>query len=457
MTSSNRAIGIIRVSQREDGAQSPEKQARALLALADRSPWTLSPDDLWDENIDEDGHVRKTASGGAALEARPKFLAAIEAVERGEASVICAERLDRIFRDLDIQRAVVNRVEAAGGRIETLAGRTSHETAELELQTNLSGSVAQYVRRTAKERSMDAVTQAIEQGRIPWCQTAPGYTRNEAGTLEPDARKVPVIREAYRMRAEGATLAAVRAYLAKRGVKRSYHGTEHLLRDRIYVGEVHFGDRMNLAAHDPILDRELFERVQRVKVTRGRRAKSPRLLARLGVLRCATCGGRMVVGTQTQNGRSYPFYRCGHVREDCRERAAISGAMVEEAVVEAVKAAVAGEEGRASAEAGVREAELGAERAQEQLDAALRSFAAAGVMAEASAVERLGELRQARDSARERVEQVGGQRAAVTINAARDWDVLSYDARRALIRAVVERVTVRPGRGPDRIDIALVA
>ncbi|MBV8734455.1 MAG: hypothetical protein JO321_08555 [Solirubrobacterales bacterium] len=34
-----------------------------------------------------------------------------------------------------------------------------------------------------------------------------------------------------------------------------------------------------------------------------------------------------------------------------------------------------------------------------------------------------------------------------------DWDELALDARRALIRAVIERVSVAPGSGADRVTI----
>ena len=34
-----------------------------------------------------------------------------------------------------------------------------------------------------------------------------------------------------------------------------------------------------------------------------------------------------------------------------------------------------------------------------------------------------------------------------------DWDLLNLDERRALIRVVVDRAVVRPGRGPDRITV----
>ena len=447
--SSPRGIGIIRVSQREDGAQSPEKQARSLLALATRSPWTLRPDDLWDENIDGNGHVRKAASGGADLVDRPTFLRAIESIERGEAQVICAERLDRLFRDLDVQRAVITRVEAAGGRIETVAGRTSHETAELELQANLNGSVAQYVRRTAKERSMAAVTQAIEQGKVPWSQTAPGYVRNDDSTLRPDPKLKPIIVKAFKMRDAGATIQAVREYLAEHGVQRSYHGTTHLLRDHIYLGEIHFKDRVNLTAHQAIIDRSLFERVQRIAVPRGRRAKSERLLARIGVLRCATCGARMVVGSS--NNSQYYIYRCPPTG-DCAHRVTISAQIVENMVIGYVKRRLRDIRGTATAADDVSDAMVDLERAQQALDAAITTFAS--IMVEPAVIKKLGELTETRNAARDTYEQAvtnsDATSIAVTVG---DWDALTLDEQRALIKAVIDRVTVAPGRGPDRITI----
>ncbi|MCW2958934.1 MAG: Resolvase, terminal domain, partial [Solirubrobacterales bacterium] len=113
----HRAIGIVRVSQRDDesGGHSPEVQVRAMLKQAAGEDYTFDPADIWDDNVDTRGVVRP-ASGGAQLADRPKLIAAVEAVERGDAHVIVAERFDRLFRDLDVQRAVIKRVEAAGGR-----------------------------------------------------------------------------------------------------------------------------------------------------------------------------------------------------------------------------------------------------------------------------------------------------------------------------------------------------
>jgi site-specific DNA recombinase len=268
----------------------------------------------------------------------------------------------------------------------------------------------------------------------------------------PDPKTKPIAVKAFRMRADGATIAQVRQFLREHGIERSYHGVGALLRSRVVLGELHFGNyEPNLEAHDAIVDRELWRRVQRARATRGRKPKSDRLLARLGVLRCGSCGARMVVGS-SHHGR-HAIYRCPPTG-DCKRRVTISAEMVETIVTEQVRAALADVEGRASAEQGAQEAARALERAQSDLEAALRVLS--DFDDEQAAKDRLSELRAARDAARERVEQLGGQRAAVVISGAGDWDQLSLAAQRELIRATVARVLVAPGRGDDRVTVDFV-
>ena len=137
----------------------------------------------------------------------------------------------------------------------------------------------------------------------------------------------------------------------------------------------------------------------------------------------------------------------------CAQWWGASAEMVEGIVVDAVRARIADAEGRASAEASARQAAEARDRAQADLDAAIRAFA--GVADEPVATGRIAELRAVRDAAQDRVERLGGAPAAVTINAAADWDHLSLDARRALIRATVGRVLVAPGRGAGRVLVEL--
>lgn len=435
----------------EDTEHSREVQVRAMVRLAHNNGWALDLNDVFDENELAGGN----ASGGAHLSDRPGLANAVAMIERGEAQVILAERFDRFFRDLDVQRQVINRVEAAGGSIATTAREISHATAEAELNANLNGSIAQYVRRTAKERSFAAVEVAIEQGKVPWCQTPPGYVRGQDSTLRPspDEAVTRAVVRAFEMRLAGATVEEVRAHLREHGIERSYHGTQHLLRDRVYIGEIHFGSHTpNLRAHEPIVARELFEAVQAMKVHRGRRPKANDLLARLGVLRCASCGARMVVASS--NNSQYRVYRCPPI-VDCERHANVSARIADAYVVAAVKAALADVDGRASAATMAREAAEAAAAAQERLDGAIRTFKEAGMLGEPAALEALMDLRLARDEAVAHAEQVGPGPALV-ITAATDWDRLLLDERRDLIRAVVERVDVTPGRGRGRLAVKLL-
>jgi DNA invertase Pin-like site-specific DNA recombinase len=391
-------------------------------------------------------------SGGKPLEHRDKLRRAVEAVEAGDADVIVVAYFDRLVRSLRVQGEVVDRVEAAGGQVLAVdVGRLTNGSAGQWLSGTMLGAVSEYQRRTAAERSAEAQARAVERGVLPYPNVPPGYVRGENGRLTPDADKASAVAQAFRLRADGATIAEVRAYLAEQGIDRSYHGVASLLSSRVVLGEILFGDLVNLSAHPAIVDVETWRRVQRAKVPRGRRAKSERLLARLAVLRCATCGSRMAVGTANHGG--YPLYRCPPTG-DCTRRVTVSAELVEGIVSDAVREALADAEGRASAESSVRNAECAVERAQGDLDAAIRAFA--GLDREQTAVERLGELRDARNAAQERLDQLGGQRAAVVVTIAADWDRLSLDERRALIRATVERVTVAPGRGASRVSVKLV-
>jgi hypothetical protein len=350
-----------------------------------------------------------------------------------------------------VQAEVVERVERAGGQVLAVdVGQVTNGSAGQWLSGTMLGTMSEYQRRTSAERSAAAQARAIARGIVPWPNIPPGFDRLKDKPLIPNTDTGTAV-EAFKMRADGATIDTVRAFLAAHGIRRSYHGVQSMLRDRLYLGEIHFGSyEPNLAAHPAIVDRDLWNRVQRVSVSRGRRAKSERLLARLGVLRCGTCGARMVVGS-SNHGR-YWIYRCPPTG-DCERHVTISAEAVEEIVVDEVRRALTDVEGRASVETNAREAEHDLERAQATYDAVLRAFDGHD---EQAAVDRLSELRAERDRLRVLVDHLGSHRVVVALNAAADWDRLSLDARRALIRAVVDQVRVDPGRGADRVTVELV-
>lgn len=441
-----RADALIRVSRVGDRAGdsfvSPLEQLRTVRQACERERLQLG-------QVFEELDV----SGGLPLDKRPKLSEALRRIEAGQTDVLVVAYFDRFFRKLRVQEEVVERVEAAGGMLLAVdVGEVSARTASRWLTSSMLGLVAEYHRRITGEKTAEARADAIARGVPTFPTVIPGYRRGADGRLVPEEAEAEAVREVFSMRARGVSLFECRDFLRDHGIPRSYRSTQSLLRSRVVLGELRSGEYVNKQAHTPIVDALLWQRVQNTRLPRGPRGPSQRILARLGVLRCATCGASMGVTYgyhSKQDTRRYWKYHCGN--KECSGRAMISAAVIEDAVVAWVKDALAGYTETATIDAHVAEAEADLERAQAQLNSAVLAFA--GIDAEVvnlrlqalqsdvqQADHRLAELRRAAAPAR-------------VVNASGDWDRLTVAERRDLIRAVVAHVSVRPGRGSPRFEI----
>jgi DNA invertase Pin-like site-specific DNA recombinase len=437
-----RAIGIVRVSRvsgREgESFASPDEQRQRIEAECERDGLNLL-----------DVIPEMDVSGGTPLEKREGLRTAVERVEAGEAQVLVAAYFARLCRSLKVQGELIERVEAAGGQVLAVdVGQVTNGSAGQWLSGTLLGAVNEYQRRTTTERTAGAQARAVARGATPWARVPLGYDRSN-GTLSPNPDEVPIVRRAFKMRADGESITQIRKMLTSHGVERSHRGVQVMLANRIYLGEVHFGKLVNLTAHKPIIDRELWTRVQRMVIPRGPQPGSERLLARLGILRCGSCGARLGTMKLPKQG-DYPIYRCPST-SDCDHHMTISAVIAEQTIIKHVREVLADVEGRASAEDGARRAEKELAAAQNALDAAVRAFDVLGDVE--SARERLQELRTAVDEAQGRVDQLGGAGASLSISGDRDWDSLTVDEQRELIRLSIRSAVVGPGREAERITI----
>ncbi|MBS1862001.1 MAG: recombinase family protein [Actinobacteria bacterium] len=440
-----RAVGIVRVSQpkgrKGEKFVSPKEQREAIVRFCADKGWRITDDDIYDE---------LKVSGDAPLEDRPGLSRAVSAVLTNAADVIVGAYSERLWWSHEVRAQVLRLVQEAGGEVWAVdAGLLSDGTAAEDFSAEVRTSADRFSRRQNAEKSRRAVEDAVARGVCPFADVPPGLALDEDNRVI-HTGKLPIALSAFELRDEEATIKEVRRFLKERGIDRSYHGVQSMLGNRLYIGEIHFGSLVNRKAHKPAIPRDLFNRVQKKKATRGRRAKSDRLLARLGVLRCGTCGARMVVGTQTQNGRSYPFYRCPPVG-DCERRVTIGAVIAEDVIVEATKRRAHEVKGEASAKDDARADAEVAEQAQANLDAAIRAFG--GLEDESAAVDRLAELARVRDEAVAKANHSNDLTSALTIDVD-DWDDLSVSGRRALIRATIEEATVSPtGKGAGRITV----
>ena len=379
----------------------------------------------------------------------------IDRCARGEVGGVVVAWQDRLSRESSKATAEVwEALDKLGLRLVCVGDGIDTDTGDHEMLFAIKAAISRDSWKRYRANWDKAKSNAIARGIPPWPNAPVGYRRREDGTLEPDPATAKIIVGAFRERAFGATIKEVRAYLAERGVPLSWHGTAAVLESRAYIGELHFGSyEPNLAAWEGIVPRHVFDAVQaRKQAPRGARPRSERLLARVGVLRCGTCGSRMVVGTTRGGGKSeHTYYRCPPTC-DCTRRVTISAPKVEALVVHAVRCALRDAEGRAEGDRGMREAIKALDSAETRYTNAVEST----LGLDSSVVgPKLRALQEERDAARE---QLNGHRRtsdAFRITAGAAWDELSDTARRELIAAVIDRVIVKPGKTDERVEVVM--
>ena len=185
-------------------------------------------------------------SGRLPLSKRPGLLAAIEMIEAGRADQLVVAYFDRLVRSLKVQLEVIERVERAGGEIFALDhGKLTNGTAAQRLSTNMLGSVFQYFAEITGEKVTAAQARAVARGVYPHPRIPVGYVRGEDGVLVVEPAAARVVVQAFKRRDLGASLVEIQALLAENGIERALSGVASMLRSRMYLGEIHFGELHN--------------------------------------------------------------------------------------------------------------------------------------------------------------------------------------------------------------------
>lgn len=438
------AVGVARQSSGDDGSKSIEDQIAALERAAEAQGFTLA-------NV----YSEQDVSGRRSLDKRPGLRRAVDDVEAGRAQIVMTAYFDRLVRSTKTQAEVVERIEAAGGRVITLdMGDISHATAASWTSAQMLGVMAESYARSVGERTAASKARNVAKGVPPFPKITAAYERIESGDDKGRLRQHPVngpiVREACELRAKGMSYSKLQRFLAEHDIVMTVSGVEGMLASPLLYGEIRFGDLVNpRGIADPVIDRALYRRMHKAKATRGRYAKSERLLARQGVLVCE-CDARMTVSlTSPKSAKTYSYYVCGD--RTCTHRAIIAAEAVESAVRDEAIRLSRNVEGRASAERQLEEARVEYERANEAYQRAIRTLM--GRDDEPAAKEVLDELQTDRDNAQARHEHLDARTTpTLTVRTERDWTRLTLDEQRGVVRSVLARVVVKQGRGDGRIS-----
>jgi DNA invertase Pin-like site-specific DNA recombinase len=354
-----RAIGYVRVSRVAGRAGesfiSPEVQRETIAAKVSAGGLELVG---LEEDLD--------ASGGTYE--RPGFQRALEAVERGEASVIVVARLTRFARSvLDTHRAL-ERIERAGGRLVACDIDVDTSTATGRMVRGMLATLAEFERELVTEQWASARSHAIARG-VKISHTANlGYRFDDAHRLVPDKRRELVL-ELFERRAGGASWTELEELLDRAGVKLSRTTLRRTLANRVYLGESRHGELVAESAHEAIVPLETFEAVQRRFASEPARSGASVRSMLAGYARCGTCGARM--SSSMQGTPKQRVYVCRN--RECGAPASITARRLDgfvedvlfdwagELADEPVELELGDRSGRAGLEARIADAELALE------------------------------------------------------------------------------------------------
>lgn len=424
------AVLVPRVSSERDGSKSVDDQIDLMTQACVRQGWRIAA--IYEE---------RDVSGTRTLDKRHGLKRAVEDIEAGRAQIVLTAYFDRFVRSVATKDEVLTRVEAAGGRVTTLDfGDVSNATAMQWFSATQNAAFAEFYARQVAEKTHASKQRNINKGVPPFPRITPAYVRRADGTIEPHETNAPLIAEACRMRSEGKSFAVIRDWLAENGVDVTLSRMHSMLTSKLLIGEIHFGKfEPNLNSHEAIIDRATHRKLCSMRATRGRHAKSERLLARQSVLFCKTCAARMTAASSKGNGtKTYSYYRCA---ERCSNPASVPCEIVEDAVRDRAIELSKQIKGRASVALELEAARLDFETAQSKLASTIELLV--DLIAEPSTKQTLDLLQADRDEKKARHDRLLARstpdRTATSLSA---WNVMTLDERRSLVRSVVERVDV---------------
>jgi DNA invertase Pin-like site-specific DNA recombinase len=147
-------LAYLRVSTDEQGVSGAglAAQRRAILAEAERRGWTVA-DIHWIEDI-ASGKDRK----------RPGLQLALDALKRGDASVLCVAKMDRLSRSLLDFTAIMSEAQTQGWALIALDCPADPSTPTGEAMASVLTVFSQLERRLIGERTRNALAEKRAEG-----------------------------------------------------------------------------------------------------------------------------------------------------------------------------------------------------------------------------------------------------------------------------------------------------
>jgi DNA invertase Pin-like site-specific DNA recombinase len=269
------------------------------------------------EEVFEDGGFT-----GANID-RPGFRRLMARVKAKAIDVVVVYKVDRLSRSLLDFSQVMADFTKSGVAFVSVTQHFSTADPVGRLTLNMLMSFAEFEREMITERVRDKLAAARAKGKWTGGRPPLGYAAKGGylEVVEEEAAWVARIFESYLAGTGTPTLAEqlndaglpLKGSIAKRLRPWTKTLILRILKNRLYLGEIRCRGEWVQAQHPALVDREVFDRVQRALEPHAHKqrhtSKNPTYLLR-GTIRCARCGVPMTSASTHRHGRHFRYYRC---------------------------------------------------------------------------------------------------------------------------------------------------
>lgn len=297
------------------------------------------------------------AYSGGNLE-RPALQLLLEDIRKGRIDVIVVYKIDRLTRSLADFAKLVEVFDANSVSFVAITQQFNTTTSMGRLTLNILLSFAQFERELSSERVRDKIAASRRKGKWTGGSVPMGYDIKDK-KLVANPAQAKTVQSIFRRYLDLGTIALLKQDLRVRkihsksrlvkgrpsgGIPFTYGPLAHLLRNRIYLGEIGHGGKWFAGEHQRIVDSSMFEKVQqqldshRVTRKRDRMMSGALLMGRL----FDDAGNRMSPTFSVKKGVRYRFYvstaLLGKESGQVGSIGRVSAPEIEDVVVEAVRA-----------------------------------------------------------------------------------------------------------------------
>lgn len=270
---------------------------------------------------------------GASID-RPALRNLISDVSAHKIQKVLVYKLDRLSRSQKDTLYLIEDVFLSNGAdFISMSENFDTSTPLGRAMVGILAVFAQLEREQIKERMTMGRLGRAKKGLYTGNNVSPiGYAYQD-GKLSVLPFEAVQIKQMFEDYASGLSCSAIADKLNKAGLTHRYGSwngrtVSRCLDSRIYLGEVSFSGQWHKGLHEPIIDEDLFQRVQDQKRRdweqhenySRQKGKASSYLG--GLLRCGQCGHKYWKDILRKDGKTYSYYRCdGRTRHKaCQNR-----------------------------------------------------------------------------------------------------------------------------------------